>query len=245
VATGGALLACHAPGLAPRSSQPLPAAAGAPALSNAPGSLEHYRIDPQRSEVLILVYRDGPMAALGHNHVLSVHGLAGEIALPVGSDLVRVSWPAAALQLEFPVADVAVDDPALRAQAGADFTGTPDAASVEGTRAHMLGVSLLDATHFARIRLQCGPLHAAGDHWLATLQILVHDQPHEAEAPVAIQALADGLLFTGEFDLTHAQLGLQPYSIALGALRVAETIHVRYRLLAQRSGDSSPRPEQP
>ena len=38
-----------------------------------------YRIDAERSEVLILVYRDGHMAALGHNHVVAVRALSGEV----------------------------------------------------------------------------------------------------------------------------------------------------------------------
>jgi hypothetical protein len=45
---------------------------------------------------------------------------------------------------------------------------------------------------------------------------------------------------SGEFDLTHAQLGLSPYSVALGAIRVAERMHVRYRLIARREGAGHP-----
>ena len=56
--------------------------------------------------------------------------------------------------------------------------------------------------------------------------------------PSVNQALVRELIASGEFDLTHAQLGLTPYSVALGALRVAERMHVRYRLVAQRESDA-------
>ena len=211
-----------------------PASVAAPAR---PASVEHFRLDPAQSEVLILVYRDGPMAALGHNHVLSVRQLSGEAALPLDSTAQspgREHPELASFALEFPVAAIAVDEPALRAQAGTGFEGALDAPSIEGTRAHMLGPLLLDASHFERIRLESAAVQAEGDHWLATLHIGVRDYEAQVQVPIALQIDAEGLLATGEFDLTHAQLGLKPYSVALGALRVAETLHVRYRLLARR-----------
>ena len=191
--------------------------------------MQHYRIDPERSQVLILVYRDGALAALGHNHVLSVRELSGELTLPGGADLTQTSF-----ELEFPVAAIAIDDSSLREQQGAQFAGTIDAASIEGTRAHMLGESLLDAAHYARIELRSGPLRAEGDHWLVQVRIQVRDRQAVAEVPVSLQADGERLICSGAFELTHAQLGLKPYSVALGALRVAENMHVSYRLIAER-----------
>jgi YceI-like domain len=183
--------------------------------------------------VLILVYRDGALAALGHNHVLSVQELSGELSLPpASSDQSRLAQ--ASFTLEFPVAAMTLDDPALRAQQGAEFAGAIDAASIEGTRAHMLGEQLLDATQFARIELRSGAVRAEGDHWLASVQLRVRDREALVEVPVTLEFAGDSLICSGAFELTHAQLGLKPYSIALGALRVAETMQVRYRLIAQR-----------
>jgi hypothetical protein len=180
--------------------------------------------------VLILVYRDGALAALGHNHVLSVRELSGQLTLPAGADLTQASF-----ELDFPVAAITIDDSSLREQQGAQFAGTIDAASIEGTRAHMLGESLLDATHYARIELRSGPVRPEADHWLVQVRIRVRDQEAVADVPVNLQAAGDSMICSGAFELTHAQLGLKPYSVALGALRVAESMHVSYRLIAERS----------
>jgi hypothetical protein len=209
-----------APSLAP----PLPAT---PPPAVAPEPARHYRIDAERSQVLILVYRDGPMARLGHNHVLSLRGLSGYVSMLSGD--VGESF-----SLQFPVAAMSVDEPALRAEQGDDFSAAVDAASIDGTREHMLSEKLLDAMRFPNIRVRSQELRAEGDHWIATLQITVRDHVSMVEAPVALVANQEQVSASGEFDLTHAQLGLTPYSVGLGALRVAETIHVRYRLLAQR-----------
>jgi hypothetical protein len=217
------LSACRTVPAPPVAPPPAP-----PPVTVVPEIIEHYRIDAERSQVLILVYRDGPMAKLGHNHVLSVHALAGDVSMPADASQ-------ASFRLQFPVAAMTIDEPALRAQQGEDFNATVDAASIDGTRGHMLGEKLLDATRFPIIRLVSGPLRAEGEHWLVTLHITVRDHDSSLEVPVTLASTADELSASGEFDLTHAQLGLTPYSIGLGALRVAETIHIRYSLLAQRS----------
>jgi hypothetical protein len=190
-------------------------------------AVTQYRVDPERSEVLISVFRDGPLAALGHDHLIAVRSLAGQVALPAD--------PAQAVfTLEFPVDGLLVDDPALRAAAGPDFQAAIDAASIQGTRSHMLGGTLLDATHFPRIRLESRQIRAEGDHWLAQVRIVVREHADLAAIPVSLERSGDTLIASGAFDLEHAELGLTPYSVALGALKVAERMQLRYRVVARR-----------
>jgi hypothetical protein len=227
VLTASLLLgACRTVPTPPPSPPPTP-----PAPEVVPERIDHYQIDAARSQVLVLVYRDGKMAKLGHNHVLSVHDLSGEVLMP--ADISQASF-----QLQFPVAAMSVDEPALRRALGDDFSAPVDAASIDGTRSHMLGEKLLDAMHFASVRLQSVALRPQADQWLASLRITVRDHNCVAEVPVTLVSTADELSASGEFDLSHAQLGLTPYSVGLGALRVAEIIHIRYRLVARRSEPS-------
>jgi polyisoprenoid-binding protein YceI len=224
-----ALTACQpSPGLRPAAVPP--AAVAAPA---AVAEAARYRIDAQRSEVLILVYRDGRLAALGHNHVVAVRQLSGEIS--VAADPMHSSW-----QLDFPVAALSVDEPQLRAAQGADFQSTLDDVAIAGTRDHMLGPMLLDAERYAAIHLESQQLRGEGDELRVTTRIVVREHAVEVEVPVTLQRSDEELMASGEFDLTHAELGLTPYSIALGALRVAERMHVRYRLIALRERAAPP-----
>jgi hypothetical protein len=237
------LAACHgAPAVGARATRPPEAAAPAmpasPATPATPAAGERYRIDAQRSVVLILIYRAGRMAALGHNHVIAVRDLSGEIILAAHGS--QSSW-----QLDFPVAALSVDEPQLRAEQGTDFQSAVDQVAIAGTREHMLGPALLDAEHFPTIHLQSlqpGNDAAGGDgaELVMTTRILVRDHSAELQLPVSLQHAGDELIASGEFDLTHAQLGLTPYSVALGALRVAERMHVRFRLLAQHTSAASP-----
>jgi polyisoprenoid-binding protein YceI len=224
------LSACHSvPG--PRSRAAPPPEAAAAAAPTVPVGTERYRIDAARSEVLILIYRDGRMAALGHNHVVAVRELSGEII--VASDVTQSSW-----QLDFPVAALSVDEPQLRAAQGADFQSRVDDVAIAGTRDHMLGPALLDAARFPAIHLQSQQVRTEGEGLVMSTSIVVRDHSVQVDLPMTLQRSPDELIASGEFDLTHAQLGLTPYSVALGALRVAERMHVRYRLVAQRETDA-------
>jgi hypothetical protein len=223
-----ALGACRTP--PPPPPPPPPAAPPVPVII--PERIDHYRVDDQASQVLILVYRDGRMARLGHNHVLRVRQLSGEVVVP--KDIANTTFT-----LEFPVAAMSIDETALRAEQGEDFKATIDAASIDGTRGHMLGDKLLDATHFPVIRLQSGPLTNDGDHWTATLSITVRDHVATVVVPVTLTLDPESMSASGEFDLTHSQLGLTPYSVGLGAIRVAETMHVRFHVLARPADDSA------
>jgi polyisoprenoid-binding protein YceI len=229
---GLSLSACqHSLQSRPGGGRPAPPAAPPAAAPGAEAAAVRYRLDADRSEVLILVYRDGPMAALGHNHVIAVRQLSGELMVDGNGD--SRFW------IDFPVAALSVDEPALRAAQGPDFETTVGAAAIAGTRDHMLGEQLLDATHYPIIHLQSVSVRAQADTSLAVTSVAVRAHSAQLEVPVLVQRSAQQLSASGEFDVTHAELGLSPYSVALGALRVAERMHVRYRLLAARVSEPS------
>jgi polyisoprenoid-binding protein YceI len=193
----------------------------------APAAARHYVIDSQHSQVLVLVYRDGPMGHLGHNHVIAVRELTGTIAEDADPALTS-------FQMDFPVERMSVDEPQLRSAQGADFDSTLDEAAIAGTRDHMLGTSLLNSKQYPSIHLQSEQLRNAPDGLHAITRITVRETAATVDIPVALQRSEDQLTINGEFDLTHSQIGLTPYSVALGALRVAERFHIRYQLVARR-----------
>ena len=74
------LAACPA---APRKPLPEPAPAAPPDFPTAfyqheaPRLGRVYRIQPEQSELVVVVHRSGRLAHLGHNHVVSSRGLSG------------------------------------------------------------------------------------------------------------------------------------------------------------------------
>jgi YceI-like domain len=183
-----------------------------------------YRIDPARSEVRILVYRTGPLARLGHNHVLVVRDLSGEVWLPADPAGARFS-------LSFPVAALAVDEPAARREEGEEFASEPSAADVAGTRRNLESPAVLDAARYPALRLD-GVAARGPAGLLARARIVVRDHSAELEVPVEIAMAAGELDVGGGFTVLQGALGIEPFSVALGALRVRDDLAVRFRLVA-------------
>jgi hypothetical protein len=188
-------------------------------------------IDTDASRIELRLAAAGPLAPLGHAHVVVAHQLAGELVLPASLASTR-------FELRFPVAAMSVDDAADRAAAGSEFSAAIPEAARSGTREHMLGAGQLDAAHFGEIVLRARSLRvlrgdaAAGEgEFDLTVQLLGRSVP--LTAPVRWQHTPDGLRAQGELRLLQSALGIQPYSVGGGALRVADELGLRYAISAR------------
>ena len=184
-----------------------------------------YRVVPERSSLLLKVYRTGALASLGHNHVIQSQA-DGFIYL--ADDLAH-----ARADLFVAVAGFVVDDAAARAAAGPDFATQPSVSDIEGTRANMLGPKLLDAEKSPFIVVHVAPSHVGAQTTQVALSIRIRD--HVAEVPVDVSwsRSGDELSIHGAFAIDHATLGLEPFSALGGALRVADRIDVEVLLVAK------------
>lgn len=209
--------ACRAPPAprAPTGAEPPPTA-----------GVELYQVDAAHSQLTLRVYRDGPLAALGHNHVIAVHGLEGSIHWH--PDPRRCS-----LAVRFAAAGLGVDEPALRAAAGPDFAANVDEAARSGTRANMLGPRVLDAQRYPEITLVSEGVSGSASAPRIALRAFVAGHDALLEVPAQVERDAAGLHATGEMDLRQTQLGLTPFAVMLGALRVADTLHVHFDIRAR------------
>jgi polyisoprenoid-binding protein YceI len=219
-----ALSACQA--LPPASTATAPVAAkSVPAVVQG----KRYIIDTQASEIRLLVYRDGPMARFGHNHVM-VGSVRGEI---------RAADTAAStsFSLEIPVDSLQVDAPALRAEEGSEFAATVSDQARKGTRDNMLGADVLDAAHYPLIRIESEALR--GPRWNPDVdaRVTVRGKTSELKFPAAVVEQNDTLTVIAAFRILQTSLGMTPYSILGGAISVRDAIDVRIRLVARPARD--------
>lgn len=119
------------PGAVPPAAGTTPAATG----------VIRYALSGHESLLVVLAYRAGPLAALGHDHVIATRALTGFV--DVAEPLI-----ASAIELHLPVAEFTVDDPELRASHGHGLATVPPDAARKGTRDNMLGPDVLDAARF-------------------------------------------------------------------------------------------------
>ncbi|MFC6632065.1 YceI family protein [Microbulbifer taiwanensis] len=189
-----------------------------------------FAIDSPASDIHWRIYSDGPLP-LGHNHIISTSRISGSVRLADAPE-------ASHFELLIPVAALLVDSPALRQRYGKQFSSRVSPRARAGTRANMLGNSLLNAAHHPDIRLG-GSAVVARDK---RRQNLVLDTTLELagrsirlKIPAQIEFGDREVRARGHFTLSHSQLGLAPFRAALGALRVADNIDFTYDIQARRT----------
>ncbi len=225
--TLGALLAALA-GCAGVVAPPRTSVSAPPALVPlVTAGVTHYVILSDLSDVRFLVYRAGPLASFGHNHVIRAGSVQGDIYLNHNFDL-------SGFALTLPVADFRVDEPADRAVEGAEFATQPSAAAIAGTVKHMLGSTMLDAVRYPDIRVRS--VRLVGPEWgpEVTVRIELRGTQRQLTVPIALNECGDRLTATGTFKFRQTDFGIKPFSILGGGLRVADTVTVRFHIIAQR-----------
>lgn len=186
---------------------------------------QRYAVDSLRSTITLGVYRDGPLARFGHNHVVVATQLQGIIYRE--ADMAQSE-----VELRFPVASMIVDSPDDRAKAGANFPGVLPSEAIAGTREHMLGPQLLAAAQFPEIKLRSVAVQGAWPELQLVIEVNVRTFTSQFVLPVRISEETNTLIAEGVTKLSQVQLGLQPYSVLGGGLRVGDAIDAQFHIVA-------------
>lgn len=184
-----------------------------------------YRIDPQRSELRILVYRAGPLANFGHNHVMVNRTLSG--TLRVGQSIETSGF-----LLSIPVAQFIVDEAAARREEGDDFSEEVSAGAREGTLRNMLSAPLLNADAYPSIEIRSEQLQETQGSLNAIMALRIAGRDSSIAAPFSIDTVPGGLGATASFEVRQTELGLTPMSLLGGALQVRDAIQIKLTLSA-------------
>ncbi len=191
------------PGMLPQATVLKPAAA--------------LQVDPRRSLITLRVYRGGPLARLGHDHIIASHDVAGFVVMKSGY-----------AELTVPLDRLTVDEAALRAEAGWDPEVEADA--VAGTRRNMqVKVLQVDRYPEAHIRITRPDLAVPGLEVALTLHGVTHVEVIQA----AIATPSDKeVSVTGHMTLHQSDFGITPLSVMGGALQVQDAVDVYFSIAA-------------
>jgi polyisoprenoid-binding protein YceI len=212
------LAACAAPRPRPVTPQ-VPAEAALQSLP-APGE---YPIDSGSSEVRLLVYRAGPLAGLGHNHVMVNRAVTGLVR--IGADV-----SASSLTLRMRADSFVIDDAQSRQEEGGDFPGDIPEDAKEGTRRNMLSSAVLNAAEFPDITVKSASLTGTVKELNADLEISAAGHTSRLSVPLTLQGDAHRFTAAGSVELRQTALGLIPYSLMHGALQVQDAMQLKFKI---------------
>src|SRR5713101_4442419 len=228
-AVAAALLSTMLAGCAPLLRGPAPAPAAPPAdfpeayYREALGQGKPvFRVDSRESLVVIEVRRSGSLARLGHDHVVASHEVGGYVAPDEG----RADFYVA-------LARLAVDEPALRAEAG--FDTQPTESDIEGTRANMLE-KVLEAEKYPFALIRVAGVHAKQKKATIAVAITLRGHTRTLQVPAEIEADAEKMSVTGRFSFDQTDFGIAPYSLLGGAIAVKNGVDLRFRIIARLPG---------
>jgi len=183
-------------------------------------------VDAEQSLVTIRVYRAGPLARLGHNHVITSAvetGYAWTNGEPSGSGF----------EVRLPVAGLVVDDPAARAAAGTDFAGEVPADAREGTRRNLLRPEVLDGANYPEIVVRAAALDGTWQQPRARAAVTLKASTRTVAVPLVIERATGALRARGAFRLRQSDFGMTPFSVAGGAIQVADEVDVAFDIVAR------------
>ncbi len=187
-----------------------------------PGRVFH--ILPEQSDLRIVVFAAGPLARFGHPHVIGGPVIHGQIVL-------AENFHDSALQLQINVNVLEVDRPEWRLDEG--FDPDMEQSAIDGTRQNMLSAILLNAAQYPEIMIESVGMNGPAWQPEIDLRITLAGSTRELTVPVALVIGSDSLTATGRMTLRQSEFGIEPFSAAGGNLQVADTIVIRFRIIAR------------
>jgi len=208
-----------------RADVPSPSAPPPAREIKAPAGARVLEIDPDRSVVTLLVRRAGPLARLGHNHVISSSQESGRAWL--GAEPKQSGF-----EIRLPVGAFVVDDPAARAAAGPEFAGELPAEAREGTYRNMLRPEVLDGDRHPEIVVQASRVSGTWQRPVVVARVTLRGATREIEVPIDLQRDQQMLLARGTLRILQSDFGITPFSVGGGAIQVADEVDVRFAIVA-------------
>lgn len=173
-------------------------------------------VDSRNSLITINVSRGGPLARLGHDHVIASHDVKG-----------YVDNTANRADLYIPLEKLVVDEADLRSKAG--FKTQPSMDAIDGTRNNMQQKVLENALYpFALIsvnRTESNPGSFA-------VLIKLHGTRKTFDVPLKIENVDGKMLITGQLNLKQSDFGITPFSVLGGALQVQDDLEIHFNITA-------------
>jgi polyisoprenoid-binding protein YceI len=185
-----------------------------------------YRIRPERSELVVLVFKAGFASALGHDHVVRAAQFTGSVAGDPGT-------PAgAAIRLIVPVAALVADEPEVRKKHG--LSGELSDSDRQEIQSTMRGEKVLDAARHPEIAFRSVSVEPRGpDQFLLTGDLTLHGTTRRLTFPVTARLSGPTLHATGAFEFNQSDFAITPLSLFLGAVKNQDRVRILFDLVAE------------
>ncbi|MGD8331911.1 MAG: YceI family protein [Acidobacteriota bacterium] len=184
-----------------------------------------WRVDTERSTLVVKLKKAGLMRFLGHEHGIVPGAWSADVRFdPDDLDASRIV-------VEVATPELVIDSERARRLAGVDPDG-PNEEERTQIHADMLSARYLDAETFPLIRFESTSLRRRGDSTLRIRGSLsVHGETRPVELDAELQPDGEGYVMRGAFAIEQRDFGIEPASIG-GVVKVANEVEIRFEIFA-------------
>lgn len=193
--------------------------------AQASAAMQIFQVVPEQSILRVMVGRSGLLQRMGHNHVIVNRSLSGTLRMDTRTKRTYA-------RLYIPVREFLVDDPAERLRAGPGYESVPDTRAKADTQANMLQPEILDIGTYPEIIIDANDAPLVPGQSTVALVVSFKGRQIPLQLPITMATNGGNLVVDSIFRLDHQQLGLRPFSVLGGALRVSENINFELHLEA-------------
>jgi len=189
-----------------------------------------YAIDEEETLLYVQAYKkNGTLgSSFAHNHVVVAEQTRGTVRFDPDHP------KACKFSLDIPVRHLVVDRPSARRRVGFEPVDVG-----RGTRAKiresMLSSGQLDPKDFPVIRFRASNCERHGKGYRVRARLRIRGQTTTVVFPAAIAVDGDKLTARGHFRIRHRDVGMEPYSAFLGAVKVAQPLDFTGHIVAHRT----------
>lgn len=224
-----ALAACDAGPEPPAPPEPA-AAPDASALPIAPDreagdQTAVYRVNPEESRADIIVRRGGQLEKMGHDHVITAHGIDGYVLLA------QEGTTGSRADLVVELGALTVDEAAAREKY--ELATEPSDRDIARTGKNMRE-KVLETERWPEVRVAIGIIGQTETTARCEVTLQVKDRQHTLPVDVSLDYDDSDFRASGQFDLLQSDLGIEPFSVLGGMMSVRDRLEISFRIRATR-----------
>jgi polyisoprenoid-binding protein YceI len=194
-------------------------------LAPAIASAAEFVVQPERSELVVRLYKAGFASALAHDHVIRATRYEGIVRGDPGDPA------SASVEVTVQADSLLADEPEMRRKHG--LTQPLSDSDRRDIQASMLGDRQLDVARHQTIAFRSTSVQVQGaNRALLTGDFTLHGTTRRVTSPVTAQLSGDTFRATGSFDFNQSDFGIQPFSAFLGAVRNQDRITLIFDITA-------------
>ncbi len=190
-------------------------------------SAAEFLVQPERSELVVKVYKAGLASALAHDHVVRATRLRGLITGdPTNPE-------SGFVELIVQAGSLVADEPEMRRKHGLPKgPGDSDRRQIQSS---MLGEGQLDAAKYPEIAFRSTSVQPQGSNRvIVSGDFTLHGTTRRISLPVVVRVTTDSVEASGTFDFNQSDFGITPYSAFLGAVRNRDRLTLLFDVTAIR-----------